>query len=173
MSKIEIIDTPEVKTFWQHLTDLSFTALMWATWLYLFLPVINMLMWLLGFSYFYTELIENAGYRQMLNLFETTGWAIVLAFLLLRLWGLWNYMHYGRPSRDRRHHAVQSTTIDRMAEHYALSPKEIVALQRMKEVVWPMQKDMEPDKDVAKWVAMPKGVEAEGTEQAQGSPQPA
>jgi len=174
MSNIELIDKPEAKTVWQHISDLSFTSVMWATWLYLFLPVINMLMWVLGLSYYYTELTEDASYIQMQSLFETTGWTIVIAFLVLRLWGLWNYMYFGRPVRDRRHKVVRSTSIDAISEHYKLPPKEVVAIQNLKELVWPMQQGMDPVMDVTKWVTMSKGVTSKNQIQmAQGKPQTA
>jgi len=153
MSDIEIIDKPEAKSTWQHISDMSLTSLMWAGWLYLFLPVVNMLMWVLGLSYFYSELTEETSYIQMQHLFETTGWTIIIAFLILRLWGLWNYFHFGRPSRNRRHQALQPISIDKISEHYKLPPKELVAIQNLKEIVWPMNKSMDPVEDVAQWIA--------------------
>jgi len=53
MPEIKIIDKPKLKTFLRTITELTFTSVMWGFWIYLFLPLVNVVLWLFGIRYFY------------------------------------------------------------------------------------------------------------------------
>ena len=109
--------------------------LVWALWLYLFLPLFNIILWLLGIHLFYEEVIEKAGYLQLLSLFTKMGWSILVVFAVLRLWGYYNYLRFGK--KDRRKF-VSSTTVEQLSGHFNLPPEQIIELQSKKEVTWPL-----------------------------------
>lgn len=135
MPEIEIIDNPKLKSLLRDVSELSFTTLMWALWLYLFLPLLNVILWLLGIRFFYVEVFEKAGYLQLLNLFTKMGWSILVVFAVLRLWGYYNYIKFGK--KDRRKF-VSSTTAEQLSGFFNLPPEQIVELQSKKEVIWPL-----------------------------------
>lgn len=114
---------------------MSFTTLMWALWLYLFLPLLNVILWLLGIRFFYVEVFEKAGYMQLLNLLSNMGWSILVVFAVLRFWGYYNYLRFGK--KDRRKF-VSSTTAEQLSGFFNLPPEQIVELQSKKEVIWPL-----------------------------------
>jgi biofilm PGA synthesis protein PgaD len=124
---------------------------MWAFWIYLFLPLVNLVLWLVGIRFFYIEVIEKAGYLELLNLLGKVGWAIIVVFLILRLWGLYNYRRFGR--RERRK-SLPVDTLKKLAEHFEVQPDKIIQMQSNKEIVWPVQKDIKHD--VAQWIANKK-----------------
>ena len=109
--------------------------LVWALWLYLFLPLLNIILWLLGIHFFYVEVLEKAGYLQLLNLFYKMGWSILVVFAVLRLWGYYNYRRFGK--KDRRKF-VSATTAEQLSGLFNLPPEQIVELQSKKEVIWPL-----------------------------------
>ena len=100
MPEIEIIDKPKLKGFIRNIMELSFTSIMWVFWLYLFLPILTVVLWLTGIRIFYIEVIEDAGYRELINLWGKVGWSIIVVFLILRLWGFYNYWRFGKREKE-------------------------------------------------------------------------
>lgn len=152
MPEIKIIDNPKLKTFLRTIGELSFTSLMWGFWIYLFLPLLSLVLWLLGIRHFYIETIEEAGYLKLLDLLGKAGWSIILIFLALRLWGLYNYRRFGK--RERRK-SLPADALKKLAEHFDVYPEQITELQSSKEIVWPLQKDIKHD--ITQWMAK-KGI---------------
>lgn len=142
MPEIEIRDNPKLKSFLRNVGEWSFTTLMWALWLYLFLPLLNVILWFLGIRFFYVEVFEKAGYVQLLNLLNKIGWGILAVFAILRFWGYYNYLRFGR--KDRRK-STSSTTVGQLSESFNLPPEKILELQSQKEVVWPPQHNLNQD----------------------------
>jgi len=135
MSEIEIIDKPKLKSFLRKITELGFTSLMWGLWFYLFLPLLNLVLWVLGIRYFYVELFELAGYKGLINILLKAGWVILIVFLILRSWGVYNYRRFGK--RERRK-GLPPETLEKTAEYFQISPEQIQHIQSSKEVVWPL-----------------------------------
>jgi len=147
MPEIKIIDKPKLKSFLRDVTEMSFTSIMWGLWLYLFLPLLNFVLWLLGIRYFYIEVIEKAGYKELINLLGKVGWLILVVFLILRLWGYYNYRRFGK--RDKRK-SLPSNADKEMAEYFQIPLDLVLDLQLSKEVVWPIQQDLK--QDVVNWM---------------------
>jgi biofilm PGA synthesis protein PgaD len=152
MPEIEIIDKPKLKNFFRNITEMSFTSIMWGLWLYLFLPLLSISLWLLGVRYFYIEVIEKVGYKELINLWGKVGWGILGVFLVLRLWGYYNYWRFGKKDRRR---SLSPTTYETLSEHFHVSRERLSELQSNKEVVLPIQDDLK--KDVAEWISRVKG----------------
>ncbi len=136
MPEIEIIDKPKLKSFLRKITELSFTSLMWGLWFYLFLPILTLILWALGFRNFYIEVFEFAGYKGLITILLKAGWVILSVFLVLRFWGLYNYWRFGK--RERRKN-LPSETLIKTVEYFRVSPEQIQDLQSSKEVEWPIQ----------------------------------
>jgi biofilm PGA synthesis protein PgaD len=149
MSEIEIIDKPNLKNFLRNITELSFTSLMWGFWLYLFLPLLNILIWLLGIRYFYVEVIKLAGYKELLNLLVKTGWVILAVFLVLRLWGYYNYRRFAK--RERRKNLPPDER-EKMVVYFQIPLEKIQDIQSSKELVWPIQHGLK--QDIESWLTL-------------------
>jgi biofilm PGA synthesis protein PgaD len=133
MSEIQIIDNPKLKGFLQTLTEWTFTTVMWALWIYLFLPLLNMVLWLLGIHYFYLEVIEKGGYMHLLGLLRDTGISLFVILVLLRAWGHYNYVRFGKRNRRKD---VSETTVEELAGFFQLPTEVISDLQGAGEVTW-------------------------------------
>lgn len=134
MPEIEIIDNPKLKSFLRGTTEWSFTTLVWAFWLYLLLPILNIVLWVLGVRYAYVEVLKKGGYQQLLDLLEKMGWAILIVFIILRLWGYYNYRRFGGKARRK---SVSSATNEQLSEFFHVPTERITDLQSKKEVAWP------------------------------------
>ncbi len=133
MPEIEIRDNPKLKRFLRNITEVGFTGIMWGLWIYLFLPLMNIVLWLLGIRYFHIEVIEKVGYKELIGLLNNMGWTVLVLFLILRLWGYYNYIRFGKKDRRRR---TPSLTTERLAEHFHIPIEEVKNLQSKKEIIW-------------------------------------
>lgn len=132
-SAIRIIDNPELKTVLRNMGEWSFTTFMWALWIYLFLPLINIILWIFGGHRFYLTVVEEARYRDVIAMFQNMGGFVLIVFLVLRGWGYYNYHRFGK--RERRK-ASNPASAKQMGQFFHLTEDEVVALQHQKEVVW-------------------------------------
>ncbi|MBW1732164.1 MAG: poly-beta-1,6-N-acetyl-D-glucosamine biosynthesis protein PgaD [Deltaproteobacteria bacterium] len=135
MPEVEIIDNPKLRSVFRDIGEWGFTTFMWALWVYLFLPVLNLILWLLGAHFFFVEIVKKGGFSEMVELVKRLGLAVVVVFVILRLWGYYNYVKFGKKDRRR---SSQETHLEDLAQHFSLSAEEVQALQQKKEIFWPL-----------------------------------
>ncbi|MFW6147478.1 MAG: poly-beta-1,6-N-acetyl-D-glucosamine biosynthesis protein PgaD [Thermodesulfobacteriota bacterium] len=135
MPEVEIIDNPKFKSLLRNVGEWSFTTFMWALWLYLLLPLLNIILWLLGIHFFRVEVFEKAGYLQLLNLAAKMGWIILAVFVVLRSWGYYNYFRFGKKNRRQ---FVSATSAQQLSQAFHVSPEQVEELQAKKEATWPI-----------------------------------
>ncbi|MBC8548633.1 MAG: poly-beta-1,6-N-acetyl-D-glucosamine biosynthesis protein PgaD [Candidatus Brocadiales bacterium] len=133
MPEIDIKDTPELKSVLRNITEMSFTGVIWVAWIYLFLPIINIFLWIFGLKHFNLTIIEQVGFNEFFDLINKMGWIILIIFLVLRLWGYYNYFAFGK--KNRRTH-IFPVTVKQLAKQFRLSEDEINSLQNKKEIHW-------------------------------------
>ena len=133
MADIKIIDHPQLKSFLRNISEWSFTTFMWGIWIYLFIPLVNIVVWVVGGSHIFTTLTEETGYRYALEMFRNTGIYIIAVFLILRGWGLYNFHRFGK--KDRRK-ARPPVTIEEMAGFFDIDVEELKGFQSQKEIIW-------------------------------------
>ena len=131
MQPIPVINRPDLKNGARTLGELGFTGFMWAVWSYIFLPVFNLLFWVLGVRHVYVVVFSDATYTALLNLLGGVGWTVLAVFLVLRGWGLYNYWRYAKLTRRKHTSPVQ---LDSLAEFVQLTPHDLRMLQDRKEV---------------------------------------
>ncbi len=134
----KIIDRPEKKSPLRKITELTITAFFWSIWIYLILPLINLLMWILGVKVFYHEVIVIAGYKQLIQLLRNSGILVILIFCALRMWGYYNYRRFGLKNRRLASRAVSDEEIVR---YFGIEPEEIKRLKESKAVTFIMQEN--------------------------------
>lgn len=130
---IRIIDNPGLRSVLRNIGELTFTTFMWALWVYLFFPVINIILWLLGIANFYEKVIRYSDYLRLLDLVQKCGGAIVGIFLVLWLWGLYNFHRFGK--RDRRQDS-KPVGPEKMAEFFNVTADQVKAMQKEKQILW-------------------------------------
>lgn len=146
MSDVKIINKPEAKSTTRKITEGGMTGLIWSLWLYLLLPIINLLLWFLGLSAVKSELIEKAGYLQFIGLVEQMGATILIAFIIMRLWGIYNYYRFGRLVRRK---SEMPDSMVKLSNYYQLEPQMLLQLESKKEIIWPHKDN---DENVGVWL---------------------
>ena len=139
MPEINVIDKPSFKSFLRKITEWSITSLMWGLWLYLLLPLINIILWLLGFHYFFVEVVEKAGFLNLLDLLKKTGISILVVFGVIRIWGYYNYLRFKKKERRKN---VSAATTQQLSEFFQISQGQVLRLQSEKEVIWPIPQEL-------------------------------
>src|SRR4030067_1536151 len=133
MAEIEIRDNPKLRSFLRNITEAGFTGIMWGLWIYMILPVLNIVLWILGIRYFHFSIIEQGGYKELLKLAGKMWWTALTGLLIMRLWGYYNYRRFGR--KDRRKAKAPADT-GQMATLYNMPVEEVRDMQSRKEIVW-------------------------------------
>ena len=96
---IEIIDNPSLRSVLRNIGELTFTSVMWALWVYLFFPIINIILWALGITSFYKKVIVQSEYLEFMYLLRNCGLTVFGIFLLLCFWSVYNYRRFGKRNR--------------------------------------------------------------------------
>jgi biofilm PGA synthesis protein PgaD len=132
MPEIIIEDKPELRGAARTTVEWVFTTLMWALWLYLFLPMVTVVLWAAGLHYLYHTVIEPAVLTQVIEMSIRLVVFVLLVFIALRGWGYYNYYAFGRLNRRKQSAAI--TPAD-LARHFGLSEHRLRMLQNEKEIV--------------------------------------
>ncbi len=133
MPEIEIRDNPKLRSVFRNITELTFTGFVWGIWVYLLLPLVNIIMWILGLRFIEISVVEKLGYAEMIGLMIKMGWIVLTVFLILRVWGLYNYKRFGKRSRRESSPPV---TIEQLAMHFHIPVEQVEYMRSQKEVVW-------------------------------------
>ena len=133
MSVIEIEDNPRLRSAMRTTIEWSFTTLMWVLWIYLFLPLVSLVLWVVGLRYIYNSLFEQSALVHLMSLMSRMGWAVLIIFIVLRGWGYYNYYVFGRRNRRQHREPLDNSLLCR---HFGLSESKIEDLQSQKEIEW-------------------------------------
>ncbi len=127
-----IIDQPSLQTLWQKYSYGIFTLLAWSLWLYLWLPLINLIAWLLGFKVFYQHMIVLGGYVGFLQLLGIYFVIILLIGTTLLSWALYNQIRFR--GKDRRE-AVPPATNEDVARFFGVNEEDLQSAQKTRRLV--------------------------------------
>ncbi len=130
---IQLIDRPELKSISRQVTEWSVTAIMWLLWSYLFLPLLNLIPWVLGIHFFYTEVVEKLSPEAYYMIFLRLLLLIFIVLFIIIAWGYYNYLVFGQQEL-RRTAAVASR--EDLARCFRLSSRTVASLQNSKEIRW-------------------------------------
>lgn len=147
---MEVPKKSKQKNLLRKVTELSVTTLIWGFWIYLFLPILTVLSWFLGIRIFTVEVIEHTGYLEFLVLVKALGWYVLALFLILRLWGYYNYWRFGKRNR-RKASTPDHAVTQELADYFHMEVSAIQELRSLKEVVWPIKG--KPGEDVVSWLS--------------------
>lgn len=126
-----IISAPDRQSVMQRNLYASLTVLAWFAWIWLWLPLITLVAWLLGFDHAYGRVVlDNVehGFSDLMFLLRCAS----ACALILVLWIGYNYLRFGGRERRREVEQVEPETI----AHY-FGANEIVSdrLRRMRRSV--------------------------------------
>ncbi|HID70800.1 MAG TPA: poly-beta-1,6-N-acetyl-D-glucosamine biosynthesis protein PgaD [Desulfobacterales bacterium] len=117
-----IINKPDLKNMPLLFGEGMLTILFWGVWFYLWLPVVSMLAWWLGFKFFYRHMVELGGFSGFIQFLDVFFSGIFLLCGALALWSLYNLKRYGS---YRRRNQIMTTDMDNLAVYFNISSEKI------------------------------------------------
>ncbi len=127
----EIIYRPDLQPRGQKTLFGAITMGAWAVWVYLFLPLLSLLAWAMGFDIFGRYMLQAEGPGYLITL---TGYAVVVAIAALIILGWSRYQYWRFAGRDRRQSSSRVT--DSMTcERFHISPADLKRIHDSRVVV--------------------------------------
>lgn len=124
-----IINRPDLKSRPLLLGEGILTLLFWGFWFYLWLPLISVIAWLLGFQVLYSHIMALGGLDEFFVQFNILSIGIFAASGILALWSFYNLKRYGTYNRRNR---IYTTDMHGLAAHLSLSAEELTKIQQAK-----------------------------------------
>lgn len=117
----------------QRAAEFTLTTLFWLAWLYLIMPLVSLLLWMLGVELFVDVMITRGGYQALLE--ELVHYSLVILGMLAGtlVWVNWNLRHYGR--HNKRTIQPQPVSIEELADRSGLSRAEITRMQTARQLL--------------------------------------
>jgi len=101
--------------------DTVLTLVMWGIYIYLWIPLITLAAWLLGFERFYEVMISYGGFTVVIGLMDVYGLTIIGIAICVVSWSGINYYRFH--SKERRY-AVPATDPKKIGEFFGLPEAE-------------------------------------------------
>ncbi len=124
-----IINRPDLKSRPLLFGEGILTLLFWGFWFYLWLPLISVVAWLLGFKILYSHIIALGGLDEFLVQLNIFSIGIFSASGILALWSFYNLKRYGAYNRRNK---VYTTDLHGLAAHFSLTTQELQKIQQEK-----------------------------------------
>jgi len=93
------IDRPELQSPRERLRDTLATGFMWLLYAYLWLPLISLMAWILGFEFAYDVMIRAGGAAHLRTVLFWYAVAITTILVMFGTWSLSNRWRYGAQNR--------------------------------------------------------------------------
>src|SRR5271168_4515967 len=117
-----IIDRPDLQTARQRVLFGSMTVFFWAIWIYLWLPILALIGWTLGFRIAYEQMVVLNGYTGLLHLLKYYLAVIFCLAATLLCWAYYNFWRFR--GVNRRAHAV-SVGIPMLSQRYHVAQQTL------------------------------------------------
>lgn len=124
-----IIDRPDLQSMTQKYGFGSLTLLLWVVYLYLWIPFISVVAWLVGVHLFHFHIIERGGLRQLA--LDLRQYAVVVG-LMVAVYLAWAVSNYLRFRRTRRLGNAPAVTIPMLARHFHVDDAAVERLQSLR-----------------------------------------
>jgi biofilm PGA synthesis protein PgaD len=120
------IDSPELLTERERLRDTLATGFMWMLYVYLWLPLISLLAWVMGFEFAYDVMVRAGGAAGLETVLFWYAVAITTILIAFGTWSLSNRWRYGSRNRRKAHDPVTDPSY--MA-YFGISAGELAQLR--------------------------------------------
>ena len=116
----------------QRARDTGLTLLMWGIYAYLWVPVITLGAWLVGFERFYTVMISYGGFEVVLDLLD---WYVVIIMTITACVVGWSGINYGRFHNRERRRAAPVTKTREISEFFGIAETEVERIRSAKRLL--------------------------------------
>ena len=128
-----IINRPDLKSRPLIFGEGVLTLIFWGFWFYLWLPLISVVAWLLGFRILYSHIMALGGLDEFLVQLNIFSIGIFAASGILALWSFYNLKRYGTYNRRNK---IYCTDLHGLATHLSLSTGELAEIQQAKTLIF-------------------------------------
>jgi biofilm PGA synthesis protein PgaD len=125
------IQAPELLTARERARDTVVTAAMWGLYLYLWVPLISLFAWVLGFELAYDIMIRAGGGQDLGSILVVYAVIIGVIFVVVTAWSLINRVRYRRQNRRHLGRAVSDAAI---AGVFGVDPATLPTLRQARRV---------------------------------------
>ena len=119
-----IIDRPSLQTARQRIIYGSVTLVFWALWIYLWLPIVALFGWGLGFHLAYEEMVVKHGFDALKGMLSTYGAVVAYLGGSQLVWAYYNFLRFH--GIDRRLRRIPITSTDQ-CRYYDIEPAVLCA----------------------------------------------
>ncbi len=117
----------------QRAAEFTITTLFWLAWLYLIMPLVSLLLWMLGVELFVEVMITRGGYQALLEELVHYGLVILGILAVTLIWVNWNLRHYG--GHNKRILQPQPVSVEELAAYSGLSRTGIAGMQATRQLL--------------------------------------
>lgn len=131
MAKVVYIDAPEALTRRQRTMGAVVTGVMWAAYAYLWLPLISLFAWGLGFELAYDAVIRAGGISALGT--AAFWYSVMLADVIVTvaIWSQLNRWRFAGHNRRTKHPVVAD---EALAAHFGVRPEDLDTLRSSRRV---------------------------------------
>jgi len=137
------INSPDLMSPGDRARDTLVTAMMWLFYLYLWVPLISLFAWLLGFEFAYDVMVRAGGASELARVLLLYGVIVTVIFCVVTAWSLGNRFRYGSLHRRTER---QRVTAEQMAGHFGVDVEFIGELRNNKRSIVTFDADGIPDR---------------------------
>lgn len=131
MAKVVYLDVPEALTRRQRTLGTLVTAMMWAAYAYLWLPLMSLLAWGLGFELAYDAMIRAGGASALRDALLWYAWLLADVVVTVAIWSQLNKWRFASRNRRTRHPRISDTA---MADYFGVTIDDVERMRGARRV---------------------------------------
>ena len=112
--------------------DTLLTLVMWGVYIYLWIPLITLGAWLVGFDRFYEVMINYGGFEVVMSLLD--WYALMILFIAVCIVS-WSGINYRRFHDKERRYSALGTETRKISEFFGVSETEFERIQSSRRLV--------------------------------------
>lgn len=133
-----IIDRPDLKSMPLVLGEGALTIIFWGFWFYLWLPLVSLLAWGLGFQILHKHMVALGGFDGVIEQLHVFTSGVALVSGAIALWGFYNYKRYGRYTRRN---ITLAPDMDKLAAGFNMPTEKLAEVQQAKHLAFSFADD--------------------------------
>ncbi len=125
------IQAPQLVSRGRRASDTMVTGVMWIVYMYLWVPLISLGAWLLGFEFAYDAMVRAGGAAGLLNVLWWYGIVIALIVVAVTAWSASNRIRFRQGNRRRASSVVDDA---QLLDRFNVSTMELECLRHARVV---------------------------------------
>lgn len=121
-----LVTAPEEMTTRERARDALITAILWAAYLYLWVPLVSLLAWAMGFEFAYDVMVRAGGASDLLPILLEYTVVISVIFSAFTIWSVSNRLRFKHLTRRTRRAPVRD---EALAEYFRVPVSQIAAMR--------------------------------------------